>query len=229
MLSFNVNKRNPPIMNIKLENALNRLKHILPIKDRQDRCEPQIKLLHQKILQSFVTQGRILNIDEMTECVDNTSQAIDILSENDMVIFSESGEPIGAYPFTMSTREHMVLVNGFNVHAMCALDALAIAPMFNTNTDIRSQCRVTGETVSIKMSGETVQNQHEAGNIFFGITWGASDSAISCADSLCLEMIFLKDYETAQKWQSDDIAERETFTLQEAVQFSSRFFSPLLS
>jgi len=213
----------------KLDKALNRLKHILPIKDRQDSCEPQIKSLHQKILQSFVTQGRILNTDEMSQWVDDISQSIDVLSKNDMVIFSENREPIGAYPFTMSEREHMVLVNGFKVHAMCALDALAIAPMFKTNTDIHSQCRVTGEVISIQMSGETIKNQNEASDIYFGITWGASDSMLSCADSLCLEMVFLKDYDTAKKWQSDDTTERETFTLQEAVQFSSRFFVPLLT
>jgi len=216
-------------MNDKLEKALSRLQHILPIKDRQERCEPQIKRLHQKILQSFVTQGRILSTDEMAKWVDNISQAIDTLSKNDMVIFSKDSRPVGAYPFTMSLREHTVLVNGFKVYAMCALDALAIAPMFNTVTNISSQCRVTGEAINIQMSGEIIQNLNEASNIHFGIIWSASDSDISCANSLCMEMIFLKDQETAKKWQSDDTAEREVFTLQEAVEFSSRFFVPLLT
>jgi len=216
-------------MNDKLEKALNRLRKILPIKENQDRCEPQIKLLHQKILQSFVTQGRIMSTAEMTQWVDNIPQAIEILEKNDMVTFSKDREPVGAYPFTMSLREHTVVVNGFKVHAMCALDALAVAPMFNTNTAISSECRGTGEIIKILMSGKSIKNLNEAGKIHFGIIWGASDSELSCADSLCMEMIFLKDHETAKNWQSDDSTDREIFTLQEAIEFSSRFLVPLLS
>ena len=216
-------------MNQKLEAALKRLNKILPLKERQDKCNPELKELHQQMLRSFVTRGRILNKDEMADWVDNVPQAIKVLSENDMATFSENREPTGAYPFTMSEREHIVLVNGFKVHAMCALDALAIAPMFNETTEINSQCRVTGEPVHIQMSAETIQNPQEVNNLYFGIIWGAADSGSSCADSLCMDMIFLKDTDVALKWLSDDLQGREIFTLTEAVQFSSRFFVPLLT
>ena len=216
-------------MNNKLETALKRLNKILPIKERQDQCAPELKELHQQMLRSFVTRGRILNQNEMAKWVDNVPQAIKVLSENDMAIFSENGEPTGAYPFTMNKREHIVLVNRFKVHAMCALDTLAIAPMFKENTEISSQCRVTGEPVHIRMSGESIQNPQEANNLYFGIIWGAADSGSSCADSLCLDMIFLKDSEVAKKWLSNDVQGREIFTLAEAVQFASRFFVPLLT
>jgi len=215
-------------MNNKLEEALKRLNKILPLKERQEMCSPQIKVLHQKILQSFITKGRILNIDEMALLVNNVPQAIKVLSENDMLTFSENAEPTGAYPFTMSKREHIVFVNGFKLHAMCALDALAVAPMFEESTEINSLCRVTGEPVHIKMSGENITNLQEVNNLHFGIVWGAADSDSCCADSLCMEMIFLKDTEVARKWFSNDIKGREIFTLPEAVQFASRFFVPLL-
>ncbi|MCW8935530.1 MAG: alkylmercury lyase family protein [Gammaproteobacteria bacterium] len=215
-------------MNNKLEVALKRLNMILPLKERQDKCSAQHKELHQQMLRSFVTYGRILNKDEMANWVDNVPQAMRVLSENDMVTFSENAEPTGAYPFTMSEREHIVYVNGFKVHAMCALDALAVAPMFDETTEINSQCRVTGEPVHIQMSGETIQNPEEVLNLHFGIIWGAADSGASCADSLCMDMIFLKDTEVAKKWLSDDVNGREIFSLTDAVEFSSRFFVPLL-
>jgi len=215
-------------MNNKLEAALKRLNIILPIKECQDKCDPEIKELHQQMLHSFIHRGRILNKAEMANWVDNVPQAIKILRENDMVTFSENAEPTGAYPFTMSEREHAVFVNGFKVHAMCALDALAIAPMFEETTEINSHCRVTGEPVHIQMSGEVIQNPQEVNNLHFGIIWGAADSGSSCADSLCMDMIFLKDTEVAQKWLSNDVQGREIFTLAEAVQFASRFFVPFL-
>ncbi|MCB0213304.1 MAG: hypothetical protein KDJ52_28435 [Anaerolineae bacterium] len=215
-------------MNNKLENALNHLNSILPLKQSQEACAPEIKELHQQILRSFVTRGRILTREEMAQWVGDVPQAIDVLSSYDMVTFSESGEPLGAYPFTMLEREHQVRVNGHQVHAMCALDALAVAPMFEETTEVTSRCRVTADPITIQMSGETILNLAEVRDNHVGIAWEAADAASCCADSLCTEMIFLRDAETAQKWLADDSAGREVFTLQEAVQFASRFFAPLL-
>jgi mercuric reductase len=216
-------------MDDKLENALKRLQTILPLKASQDECGPELKRLHRQLLRSFVDNGRILSRQEMAQWVSDVPKAADELSKRDMVTFSASGEPEGAYPFTMSEREHKVQVNGHQLHAMCALDALAVAPMFDETTRVSSQCRVTGAPVVINMSGETIQNSDEMGDIRFGIAWGAADEGACCADSLCMEMIFIRDEETAQQWLADAVGDKEVFTLQEAVQFASRFFVPLLS
>jgi len=63
-------------MTPKLEKALNRLKHILPLKERQDDCGKQIKELHQEIIRSFVDKGRILSREEMEHHVSNLEDAI---------------------------------------------------------------------------------------------------------------------------------------------------------
>jgi len=216
-------------MLVKLEKALNRLNSILPLKERQDDCSKQVKELHQQVLRSFVDKGRILTREEMGQYVSNLEDAVNVLKEKDMVIFSEDGNPVGAYPFTMQAREHAIRVNGHRVYAMCALDALSVSPMFEVETQINSQCRVTGDPISIRQSGKTILNQDEAGEIHFGIIWAAANTDSCCADSLCMEMIFLKDGKTAQQWLSDDPDNREVFTLQEAVEFGGRFFAPLLS
>ena len=216
-------------MSNKLENALKRLNSILPLQENQDKCDPKVKELHQQMLRSFVNRGRILTREEMAQWVSDVPTAEAVLSKRDMVTFAESGEPLGAYPFTMSERAHAVQVNGYQVHAMCALDALAIGPMFEEATCIMSQCGVTGDPVRIQMSGETIQNLDEVRNVHVGIAWGAADVDSCCADSLCMEMIFLRDHATAQTWLAEGSGDREVFTLQEAVQFSSRFFTPLLS
>ena len=216
-------------MTPKLEKALNRLQGILPLKTRQDACSKQIKELHQQAIRSFVDKGRILAREEMAQYVSNLEEAVDVLKDRDMVVFSDNGEPLGAYPFTMEAREHSVQVNGHRVYAMCALDALAVAPMFGMETQIDSRCRVSGDPVNIRMSGNKILNPDEAGDIHFGIIWGAANADISCANSLCMEMMFLRDGETARQWLADDPETREVFTLQEAVEFGGRFFSPLVS
>jgi len=215
-------------MSNKVKKALIKLRDILPLQENQQQLSVQHKKLHQQVLHSFVNKGRILNRDEMAQYVDNLEKAIDILNTNDMVTFSDKGEPIGAYPFTMNEREHKIQVNGYQVNAMCALDALSIAPMFDENTNIISQCRVTGDPVNIKMSGENIKNYEQVKNIHFGIFWGAADEQSYCADSLCMEMIFLRDSEIAQQWLDDNSQGKEVFTLLEAVEFACKFFVPLL-
>jgi len=216
-------------MNAKLEKALNRLKSILPLKERQDDCSMQVKELHQQVLRSFVDKGRILTRQEMEQYVSNLEDAVNVLKEKDMVVFAEDGEPVGAYPFTTEAREHTVNVNGHQVYAMCALDALAVSSMFGVKTQIASRCRITGDPVYIHQAGKTIVNLDEAGGIHFGIIWGAANTDSCCADSLCMEMMFLRDSEIARQWLADDPDNREVFTLQEAVEFSGRFFAPLLS
>jgi mercuric reductase len=213
----------------KLEKALARLRRILPLKQRQAECGEEVRALHQEILRSFVTRGRILTREEMALRVSNPGVAVNVLSTTGMVLFSGTGDPVGAYPFTTEAREHKVLVNGYQVHAMCSLDALAVSPMFGMKTKIDSRCRVTGEPVHILQSGMTIENPDEVGDLHVGIGWGAADADTSCADSLCMEMIFLKDGKIARQWLADDAENREIFALPMAVEFAGRFFVPLMS
>jgi mercuric reductase len=216
-------------MTIKADKALARLTSILPLKQGQQDCSPQIKALHRRILHSFVTQGRILTRDEMAAQVSNLEDAVTVLKDSDLVVFSPHGDPIGAYPFTMEEREHKVRVNGHQLYAMCALDALAVSPMFGMKTQISSRCRVSGEPVSIVQSGQTIENRDAAGDIHFGILWGAATADSCCADSLCMEMMFLRDSKIASRWLAREPVNREIFTLPEAIEFGSRFFVPLIS
>ncbi|MBU4130519.1 MAG: alkylmercury lyase family protein [Proteobacteria bacterium] len=216
-------------MNPKIDQALDRLNAVLPLKANQDSCQPDIKQLHQTLLHSFVNQGRILTRDEMASQTDNVEAAIAILTEKDMAVFSHDGEPVGAYPFTMEQREHKVRINGHTVHAMCALDALSIAPMFNRKAQIYSVCRVTQTPVSIQMAGNRIENPETAGSICFGILWGAANGCSCCANSLCTEMMFLTDRAVAEEWLSQDPENRQVFDLEEAIEFGARFFTPLMS
>jgi mercuric reductase len=215
-------------MNGKLGQALKHLKRILPLQERQAECSRQVRALHQRILRSFVTNGRILTREEMARHVDNLEDAVSVLKSRDMVIFSGDGDPVGAYPFTMEVREHKVQVNGYQVYAMCSLDALAISPMFGMETQIDSRCRITGDPVHIRQSGKTIENLDAVADLHVGIAWGAANADACCADSLCMEMIFLRDGKVAQQWLMADCGDREIFTLPDAVEFASRFFVPLV-
>lgn len=214
-------------MNEKIRKAVQRLSKTLPLKERQEQCEPAIKVLHQYTLSAFVTKGRILSKSEMRAYVDDLADAIQVLSQNELVIFTDGGDPVGAYPFTMEERESKVVVNEFKLNAMCAIDALAVSLMYDVHTEIYSSCRITDQPIYIRQSGMEILNPSAAGGHYVCIAWNAVESDIKCADSLCMEMFFAIDQETAVSWHNLDPQNREIFTMAEALEFSRQFFVPL--
>ena len=144
-----------------------------------------------------------------------------------MVVFDGNDEPVGAYPFTMEQRDHKISVNDHTIHSMCALDALAISPMFNVKTHIESKCHVTGDPISIDQLDQEVLNRNENEGVHFGLSWNSAANNC-CATSLCTEMIFLKDKEIADTWLSEDSENREIFTLDKAIEFATGFLKPLV-
>lgn len=210
----------------KISAALERLNSILPLEHSQQSLPSSFQDLHRAILRSYVDLGRTYTRDEMAQQVDDIDAATEVLKEKDLVVFDANGAPTGAYPFTMEEREHRVTVNGHTVHCMCALDALAVSPMFNLITEISSRCHVTASPIDIRQQGTTVNP--EAEKIYFGINWGAASTDNSCADSLCTEMLFLTDQAVAETWLKDASDHREIFSLDEAIEFGARFFVPLL-
>ena len=118
----------------------------------------EIGNVYQLILKSYIELGRTLSKAEIAEHVEDIDETINALRSNDMVVFDSNDEPAGAYPFTMEQRDHKIKVNGFTVHSMCALDVLAISPMFNLKTHIVSKCHVTGDSISIDQLDQEVLN-----------------------------------------------------------------------
>lgn len=215
-------------MSNKIELALERLNGILPLKQSQEACGREIKHLHQQLLKSFVIRGRALSKEEISHQIDDVVNAMAVLSQRDMASFSNNGKPMDVYPFCATERDYLIQVNEHSVYAMCALDALAIAPMFDATTQISSHCKITGEQIVIQMAGEQILNMDETREICVGVSWGDADADASCADSLCKEMVFLRDYKTAQQWLADTTKGGEVFTLLEATEFANRFFVPLM-
>ena len=212
----------------KIQKAVDRLNSILPLKKRQSSLEPFMQVLHKDILYSYVERGRSLKKAEIARRVDNVDAAIKLLKENDLVVFDENGEPVGAYPFTMQKRIHQLEIDRHDLHCMCALDSLAVSPMFDKEVKISSQCHVSGELINIHQKGIDVINKNSVEDIFFGISWSSASSTSCCADSLCTEMIFLKGHGLEDKWQAEDFSNREIFDLNEAIAFAARFFMPIM-
>ena len=215
-------------MNTKVINAVDRLNKILPLSKNLQKLDKDLADVYLNILRSYAEQGASLNKNEIARQVENIDETIKVLKENDMVVFDDDGEPIGAYPFTMEQREHEVSVNGHKVHCMCALDALAVSPMFDKETTINSICHVTGEPVRIQQRNREIINSDDNKDVYFGLSWNSAANNC-CATSLCTEMMFLKGQQVADRWLAEDAENREIFNLSDAIDFAAGFFVPLMT
>jgi len=211
----------------KVDEGLKRLISLLPLKDRQMEFGGKMAELHKAILHSFVENGRPINDEEISAIIgdDDVEAAIKALQEKDLAVLNCSGKLVGSYPMTVENTPHKITVNGHKINAMCALDSLGISPMFGKKVQIESKCHATGEPVYFEQDGSDIVDAKPSKDIHFGIIWSSPTGC--CAHSLCTEMVFLKDKETAEAWEKE-CSSREVYDLDEAIEFSSKFFVPLV-
>lgn len=214
---------------MEIQAALARLNSQLPLKARQERLPAALKSLHRQVLTSLVTQGRPPNLAELTAQwgQENLEAGLTRLGTDDLVVLDVAGKlPLGAYPVTIEHTPHKVSVNGHGIYAMCALDAVSVAPMFDADVLIESSCHVSRTPISIRMHGSDVIEVQPGSEVTIGIRW-QMPSAVA-AHSMCMQMVFLKDRQTALAWQQDDVEHISLFSLPDAVAFGKAFFLPLL-
>ncbi len=217
-------------MSESVSESVLRLNQLLPLKARQDQLSPVLKTLHRAVIQSLVMRGHPPSRAEVATLLgadDQVDAALAALGSDDLIVLSADRRDIlGAYPVTSEITPHQLHVNGWQIHGICALDSLAVGPMFESRVDIRSRCRVTGETVVIKQDGERILETHPP-TTRVGVRW-QMPSADGAAHSLCMEMVFLQDDAAAAVWHGGDLKNHSVYPLDHAVAFGARYFRPLL-
>lgn len=211
-----------------VKQAVDKLNSLLPLAARQQQLDAELQELHKTILNAFIVQGRPLPLAEAAEHLSQHSveQALQILAQNDLIVLDvEQHMIMGAYPLSYEVTPHVIEVNGHAINAMCALDALSVAPMFEAKTSIKSSCAISGTPVSIQMQGEQV-TAVDADDLYVGIRWQQPCGA--AAHSLCRDMVFLLGQEAVEKWQQRSEIEGSVFNLPTAVAIGSAFFRPLM-
>ncbi|NNF96434.1 MAG: hypothetical protein HKM94_05865 [Halobacteria archaeon] len=210
--------------------AVDKLNGLLPLAARQQQLDAELRELHKVILGIFVEQGRSLPITEAAGYLSQHSvaEAFQILAQNDLIVLDVERQMImGAYPLTYEVTPHVVEVTGHTINAMCALDALSVAPMFEVEANIKSSCAIGGTPVSLHMQGEQVVSVDGGDDLYVGIRWQTPCGA--AAHSLCRDMVFLLGQEAADKWRRRSEIEGSVFELPTAVAIGNAFFRPLLA
>lgn len=206
--------------------AIARLEERLPLRARQAALPPPLAALHRAILWSLVREGEAPSSRTMAGLLGGVppGEALARLGRDDLVVLDpEDGSVAGAYPLTTEDTPHRLQVGACSVRAMCALDALSVAPVFGVEVCIESGCAVTGDPVRVEQQGTAVADVHPNG-LRVGVRWQHPEGC--AAHSMCRDMVFLRDADVAEAWRAGGDA--GLFSLEEGVAFASGFFRPLL-
>lgn len=205
--------------------TLARLESLLPLPARQAALDPPDRAFHRTILRALHADARAPDIEALARAsgVADTRGALARLVAGDLVVIGPGSDVVGAYPITRERTPHRVETDGRELHAMCSIDALAIAPVFGGSARIRSVCRRSGRAVVVTQSDARLES--EPAGALAGIEWREPGSC--AAHSLCREMVFLASDEEARAW-SAEAPNRDLLTLAEAVEVAVGFFGPLL-
>ncbi|MFE5374081.1 organomercurial lyase [Streptomyces mirabilis] len=160
-----------------------------------------LRAVQQAVLRSFATTGRALDpadLERAAHTVGRTSrEVLAELAAEDFLTLDDQGRVRAAYPFSATPTPHRVrFAAGFEVWAMCAIDALGIPDMLGTDAVITSADPVTGDTVTITSTGGQMTWQPSSAVVYVG----QRSCTGPAADIACGALNFFTSRRTARNW-----------------------------
>jgi len=153
------------------------------------------------MLRRFATHGRPTSAemhDAAARLDVDFETALATLAREDLVHLGLDGEIAVAYPFSGRPRGHRVrFVAGYEVEAMCAIDALGIAPMFGEPIEVTSHDPLTGEEIQVRLAphGEASWEPTSA-VVVTGVLERCEESFRGC----CPALNFFASSDNAERW-----------------------------
>jgi hypothetical protein len=157
--------------------------------------------LHFWILRRFASHGRPSRAElnaEATRLGSDLVSALRTLAREDLVHVDSDGEIAVAYPFSGRPTAHRVRFPGGNeVEAMCAIDALGIAPMFGETIEIESRDPVSDEVNQARVASDgNAEWSPESALVVAGTIRGADDACRGC----CPVLNFFASLANGERW-----------------------------
>ncbi|MGW7544004.1 organomercurial lyase [Streptomyces sp. NPDC054770] len=160
-----------------------------------------LRAVQQAILRSFASIGRApdpVDLEQVARSFHrDPREVLAELAAEDFLTLDEQGRIQAAYPFSATPTDHHVrLADGTEMWAMCAIDALGIPDMLDTDAVITSADPVTGETVTVTSAGRRMTWQPSTAAVYVG----QRACTGSAADVACGALNFFTSPRTARVW-----------------------------
>lgn len=165
------------------------------------RLDDSERELYFWILRRFATHGRPTSAEVLAAGESlglDALKAVETLAREDLVHLDENGQVAVAYPFSGRPTAHQVrFQNGHQAHAMCAIDALGIAAMFDQPIEIVSTDPLAGDDVRAHLSAQGEGTWEPASSVVVaGISERSDDSFRGC----CPVLNFFASNENGERW-----------------------------
>jgi Alkylmercury lyase len=168
---------------------------------RRARLSENERELYFWILRHFASEGRPSSA-ELREAAKrlaiDADQGLETLAREDLVHRGPDGEVTIAYPFSSRPTAHRVrFPGGHEVDAMCAIDALGIAPMLGEQVEIESRDPVSGDEIRARVAPDgAAEWWPESAVVVAGAIPSQGDACCGC----CPVLNFFVSPSNAERW-----------------------------
>lgn len=197
---------------------------------RLARLSERERGLYFWILRRFATDGRPSNAETRRAAGRlglDPDAALATLARDDLVHLDPSSEIAVAYPFSGRPTAHRVrFPSGHEAHAMCAIDALGIAPMFEQRIAVTSRDPLSGRKIGALVAPNGDAEWWPESSV---VVAGAMDSpGDSCQG--CSVLNFFASSSNAERWLDEQPHVRgQVITMQEAILAGRAVFGEVLT
>jgi hypothetical protein len=182
------------------------------------------------VLRRFATDGRPSSGEVLAAAERlglDAEEALATLSHEDLVHRGADGAIAVAYPFSGRPTAHRVRFStGHEVDAMCAIDALGIAPMFGQRIDVESRDPVSGEQIRAWVTPDgAAEWSPESAVVVTGALRSQADACCGC----CPVLNFFASSATAERWlaQRPEVS-GEAISMRDAILAGAAVFGDVL-
>jgi hypothetical protein len=134
---------------------------------------------------------------------------------------------VSAYPFSAVSSAHRVTLNGTQaVYAMCAMDALGMPFMLDTDAIIQSNCGHCGQALTIHIANSAISSISPQAIV---VVYASAPANCCAATDQCPYINFFCNPDHAHAWQTDQPRlDSKLLTLTEALALGRATFEHLL-
>jgi Alkylmercury lyase len=183
------------------------------------------------ILRHFRTNGRPSDT-ELRQAAErlgvDAEQGLEKLAREDLVHRGADGDLTVAYPFSGRPTAHRVrFPGGQEVDAMCAIDALGIAPMFGEPIEVASRDPLSGDAILSRVAPDgAAEWSPQSAVVVVGVLDRESDSCRGC----CPVLNFFASTASAEQWLAEHLEVRgNLISMQDAAAAGRAVFGEVLT
>lgn len=191
--------------------ALQKLGGEFPLQARIEGAQATLQAAYAEILSHWVHEAAPPAAGIAPQAV------LDALAAIDAIVSDEHG--IGCYPFSARKTEIRVHFSDQSVHAMCAIDALAIPRMVRNASRITARCVVCRcHLACVVAANGSVEKEHQNPEAARVVWEPGAGGEQACCIRLCASINFVCRHCTASSGAL-------TFSLPQAAAVSNAFFA----